>query len=218
MSNWYAQNLAQRVAQWTAWLRWLMASPDTALPSVGAFLLVRDMNNEMPPITRSLDEPDLAAPSITPTDAIAHALHVPTVAVASRSWRLSVLQTILLIALGAGIGANLRYFIAQWAGQSLGTAFPYGTLIINVTGSFLLGVIYTLLLRLDLAYAPALRLLLGVGVLGGYTTFSSFSYETAQLLLEHNSLGALLNPLLSVVGGVVSCLVGIALAGLLARA
>jgi CrcB protein len=169
------------------------------------------MNDESSPLIH-LDEPDLAVPPLPSSDADSRALHVPVSRHTAHTWRLSVLQTVLLIAFGGAIGANLRYFVTQWAGQVFGTAFPYGTLIINVSGSFLLGVIYTVLLRLDPAYTPALRLLLGVGVIGGYTTFSSFSYETSQLLLERSALAGLLNPLLSVAGGVISCLLGIVLA------
>jgi len=121
------------------------------------------------------------------------------------------MQTILLIMLGAALGATARYFLAQWAAQRFGTSFPYGTLIINVTGSFLLGLVYTILLRTSLAHAPLLRAFLGIGLLGGYTTFSSFSYETSQLLLEGNLTGAVLNPLLSVLGGILVCVLGIAL-------
>jgi fluoride exporter len=182
---------------------------------VEAFLLVSHMPKQPPPLTHSIDEPDLALSPLKPSDAVARVLRVPMSGHTSRPWRLSVLQTILLIALGAAIGANLRYFVAEWATQTFGTSFPYGTLLINVSGSFLLGVIYTVLLRLDPAYAPALRLLLGVGVLGGYTTFSSFSYETAHLLLGRSIFLGMLNPILSIAGGVISCLLGIGLAELM---
>ena len=121
------------------------------------------------------------------------------------------MQTVLLIALGAALGATARYFLAQWAAAHFGATFPYGTLIINLTGSFFLGFIYTILLRSNPASAPLARAFLGVGLLGGYTTFSSFSYETSQLLLEGNILGALVNPLLSVLGGIVLCILGIVL-------
>jgi fluoride exporter len=121
------------------------------------------------------------------------------------------MQTILLIALGAALGAIARYVLAQWATARFGATFPYGTLIINLTRSFLLGFIYTVLLRTNPASAPLARAFLGVGLLGGYTTFSSFSYETSQLLLEGNIVGAVVNPLLSVLGGIMLCTLGIVL-------
>jgi CrcB protein len=123
--------------------------------------------------------------------------------------------TIALIMVGAGLGATARFFLAQWAAARFGASFPYGTLLINLTGSFLLGLIYTILLRANPATAPLARAFLGVGLLGGYTTFSSFSYETSQLLLEGNLLGAIVNPLASVLGGVIVCVLGIALGNLM---
>jgi fluoride exporter len=122
--------------------------------------------------------------------------------------------TIILIMVGAGLGATARFLLAQWAAARFGASFPYGTLLINISGSFLLGFIYTILLRANPATAPLARAFLGVGLLGGYTTFSSFSYETSQLLLEGNLLGAIVNPLASVLGGIVVCMFGIALGNL----
>src|SRR4051812_9883091 len=78
------------------------------------------------------------------------------------------------------VGANLRYFVAQQAAKWAGTSFPYGTLAINVTGSFLLGLF--LVWSTDRVIAdPRWRLLIAVGFCGGYTTFSSFAYETFAL-------------------------------------
>ena len=158
-----------------------------------------------------IDEGDLIHPPLGLRDAAGS--EVPT-SVAHRQFhsrRRSRMPTVLLIVLGAALGATARYFLAQWAAQHFGANFPYGTLIINITGSFLLGLVYTVLLRTSLAYAPLLRAFLGIGLLGGYTTFSSFSYETSQLLLEGNVTGAVLNPLLSVLGGILVCILGIAL-------
>jgi len=158
-----------------------------------------------------IDEGDLIHSSLGLKDAAG--LEVPTSVVDRQihSRRRSRMPTVLLIVLGAALGATGRYFLAQWAAQHFGANFPYGTLIINITGSFLLGLVYTVLLRRSHAYAPLLRAFLGIGLLGGYTTFSSFSYETSQLLLEGNLTGAVLNPLLSVLGGILVCVLGIAL-------
>jgi CrcB protein len=85
------------------------------------------------------------------------------------------------ISVGAVLGANARYLVAVWAAERISAAFPYGTLAINVTGSFLLGLFLGLLAERAPA-DPTLRLLLAVGFCGSYTTFSTFSFETIDLL------------------------------------
>ena len=116
------------------------------------------------------------------------------------------MSKLLLIALGAAIGANLRYAVSVGAAQRWGSAFPYGTLIINVSGSMLIGVVLALAARSGLG-APW-RLLLVTGFLGGYTTFSSFAWETYQLAVEGGLGPALLN-----VGGSVGLGLGGVVAG-----
>lgn len=87
------------------------------------------------------------------------------------------------IALGAAAGANARYWVGLWAGDWFGAAFPVGTLVVNVTGSLILGFLYALAgSRLDIS--PELRLLAAVGFLGSYTTFSSYTVESLALLQE----------------------------------
>jgi CrcB protein len=87
----------------------------------------------------------------------------------------------VLICLGGAVGTAARYLlgglIARWAGPD----FPYGTLLINVLGSFLIGIIQQVGLS-SLVLPEALRVALAIGVLGGFTTYSSFSYETIKLL------------------------------------
>jgi fluoride exporter len=84
----------------------------------------------------------------------------------------------LAISLGAVVGANLRYFMSRLAARILGPVFPYGTLTINVLGSFVLG--FFLAWTTERAMVdPRWRLLIAVGFCGGYTTFSSYAYETA---------------------------------------
>ena len=87
---------------------------------------------------------------------------------------------ILLIGMGGFVGANLRYLLQLWAVSHWGASFPYGTLIINVTGSFVLGFFLTLATE-QIAASPNWRYLIAVGLLGGYTTFSSFTVETLAL-------------------------------------
>ena len=101
-----------------------------------------------------------------------------------------MLVNVLLVAVGGGLGAAARYLAGLWIVARLGADFPWGTFFVNVTGSFLIGIILVLVERGELP--PGARLFLAVGVLGGYTTFSSFSYETLQLLGGEGSLGPVL--------------------------
>lgn len=115
------------------------------------------------------------------------------------------------IAAGAMLGANARYFIGLWAGTRFGAGFPYGTLIVNLTGSFLLGfLVATATGRLDIP--GEVRLLLGVGFLGSYTTFSSFSVESLTLLENGNVWTGLLNIFGNNLAGLLCALLGVFLA------
>jgi len=124
------------------------------------------------------------------------------------------MTTILAISLGAAIGANLRYLLSIWAVQQWGATFPYGTMLINVLGSLVIGFILTLAAT-RISLSVAWRLLLVTGLLGGFTTFSTFSYETYSLLAEGSWLAAGLNALGSVIIGVVAVFLGIGVARLL---
>lgn len=87
------------------------------------------------------------------------------------------MQAVLWISLGAIAGANARYFISRWAAKALNPAFPYGTLIINITGSMLLG--FFLIWTSERVLAdPRWRLMIAIGFCGAYTTFSSYAFET----------------------------------------
>ncbi|MGI8541724.1 MAG: fluoride efflux transporter CrcB [Rubrobacteraceae bacterium] len=91
-------------------------------------------------------------------------------------------MNVLLVAAGGAIGASLRYLAGVWLASRLGADFPWGTFFVNVTGSFLIGVVLVLV---EGGSLPAgARLFLAVGVMGGYTTFSSYSYETLGLLMD----------------------------------
>lgn len=87
----------------------------------------------------------------------------------------------LLIGMGGFAGANLRYLLQLWTTTHWGLRFPYGTLIINVTGSFVLGFFLTLITE-RISVSPNWRYLIAIGLLGGYTTFSSFTVEAIGLL------------------------------------
>jgi len=87
------------------------------------------------------------------------------------------------IAFGAAVGGVSRYYLASSLQQRLGVAFPWGTLVVNVTGSLLLGFLIRYALATP-AVSVELRAMLTTGFCGGYTTFSTFSYETAALIEE----------------------------------
>jgi CrcB protein len=121
----------------------------------------------------------------------------------------------LTIALGAAAGANLRYALSLWAARQWGAAFPYGTLLINVSGSFAIGVVMVLLTT-RFSTGDFWSPLLVTGLLGGFTTFSTFSYETSTLLISGSWLPAGLNILASVGLGLVGVFLGASLARLIA--
>jgi CrcB protein len=119
---------------------------------------------------------------------------------------------IFWVALGGALGAVARYGVARWCGRVFGTAFPVGTLLINVTGSFMLGFLATILALRTVPHSEAVRLGFAVGFLGSYTTFSTYEYESDQLLRDGQWLFAAANLLGSVVAGLVAVRLGIALA------
>ncbi|XXX82209.1 fluoride efflux transporter CrcB [Sorangium sp. So ce134] len=122
---------------------------------------------------------------------------------------------LLLLGLGGALGTLARYAVGLWCQRRTGGAFPYGTLAVNVVGSFLLGVIMQLSATTDLLGTTA-RLTLGVGVMGGFTTYSTFDYETLKLLQDRARLTAGINLVATVAGCLVGGLLGIALASYVA--
>lgn len=115
----------------------------------------------------------------------------------------------LVIFVGAGIGGLARYTLSEWVQPSSGS-FPWGTLVVNVTGSLLLALTYGLLE--GTAVAPEWRAFLGIGVLGGYTTFSTFSYEAVRLLQDGEWQRAALYVVGSVVVSLAAAMIGFRLA------
>lgn len=120
------------------------------------------------------------------------------------------LRELLLVAGGGAAGSVLRYLVSDTV-QRLYPALPIGTLAVNVSGSLLIGLFAGLVEYREL-FGPGARLLLVVGVLGGYTTFSAFSLETLSLLRSGQSLLALLNVLLQLSLGVAAAAAGFAAA------
>lgn len=122
-----------------------------------------------------------------------------------------MMKNLVLVAAGGGIGASLRYLTGIAALRWFGPNFPWGTLVVNVVGSFLMGLVAELIIR-RIGVGSDLRLFLMTGLLGGYTTFSAFSLD-AIFLFERGALFAALGyVLLNVVGAIVALVLGLALA------
>ncbi len=118
---------------------------------------------------------------------------------------------ILAIAAGGSIGAVMRYLVSTGVYSYLGRGFPYGTLVVNVLGSLLMGLLYELFLQ-RLAVSVELRAVLLVGFLGAFTTFSTFSIETINLIEQGYLLKAVGNILASVILCVLAAWLGLQLA------
>jgi CrcB protein len=121
------------------------------------------------------------------------------------------MQTLLLVAGGGATGAVLRYLVGVQAVRTMGHGWPYGTLAVNVLGGLLMGVLVGLLAFRGGADQEKWRLLLGVGVLGGFTTFSAFSLEVALMIERREWGGALGYSLASVVLSVAALFMGLLL-------
>jgi CrcB protein len=117
-----------------------------------------------------------------------------------------------LVCLGGAVGTGARYLVAMEMPRLVGTAFPYATLSVNVLGSFLLGAVMQVGLTTDVM-TPSTRLVLATGVMGGFTTYSTFNYETMEYLRRGTYWLAALN----VAATVLLCLVAGALGLALAR-
>jgi CrcB protein len=108
-------------------------------------------------------------------------------------------------------GTLARYGVSVWCQQRLGAAFPYGTLIVNFVGSFLLGAIMQLSLTTEVL-TPTVRLTLTTGMMGGFTTYSTFNYETLKLFQDRAWLAGAVNVGSTLIGCLAGGLLGIALA------
>jgi len=117
----------------------------------------------------------------------------------------------LWICLGGAIGTGARYLLSGWVLNVLGPSFPYGTLAVNVIGSFLIGLINYLGLQSEVI-SPSLRIFLTMGVMGGFTTYSSFNYETLQYLQEGIWFLGLLNILVMLLVCLVAGVLGFVMA------
>jgi len=106
----------------------------------------------------------------------------------------------MIVGIGGALGSVLRFWVGSYIGGRFGSRFPLGTFVINVTGSFLIGMILTILAE-KTQWSANWRYLIPIGFIGGYTTFSAFEYETFRLFQDGQMMSAALNVGLSVVVG-----------------
>lgn len=119
---------------------------------------------------------------------------------------------LFLICTAGAVGTGVRYLVGLWADQRLGKAIPYGTLLVNVVGCFLIGLVMQVSLRTT-AISPTLRLTLTTGFMGGLTTYSAFNYDVGRYLQAGAYTMAMLYLALTVVLCLVAGSLGVMLAG-----
>jgi fluoride exporter len=105
-----------------------------------------------------------------------------------------------MVGIGGAIGSALRFWLGSYLGGRLGSRFPYGTFVVNISGSFLIGMILTVMAE-KTQWSGNWRYLIPIGFIGGYTTFSAFEYETFRLFQDGQMVTAALNVALSVIVG-----------------
>ena len=127
------------------------------------------------------------------------------------------MERFLWICFAGALGTGVRYLVGLWAAQRFGIGFPYGTLIVNVVGCFLIAVVLQLALSVT-SFPVNLRLALTTGFMGGLTTYSSFNYETTALMQSGNARTAALYFAVTVVGCIAAGLLGTVLVRRLAGA
>jgi len=120
----------------------------------------------------------------------------------------SAMLKYLMVATGGAVGSVLRFWVGGSVSDRLGTRFPYGTFAVNCTGSFLIGLVITLIAE-HTNVNPNWKYLIGVGFIGGYTTFSAFEYETFQSMQDGKMLIASLNVILSIAIGLICVWLGV---------
>lgn len=124
------------------------------------------------------------------------------------------MDRLLWISLGGAVGTAARYLIGLWAGQRFGASFPYGTLIVNVSGCFLIAALMHL--AMVNGWPATVRAALTIGFLGGFTTYSSFNYETMRLMEEGAVATAFANVAATLLSGFAAGWLGLLLARQLA--
>lgn len=114
----------------------------------------------------------------------------------------------LIVGVGGFLGAIARFWLGGYVGAKLGTRFPYGTLVINCTGCFLIGLVVTILAERT-HWNPSWRYLIPIGFIGAYTTFSTFEFETFRAMQDGDMLVAFLNVAISLIVGFFAVWLGV---------
>lgn len=122
------------------------------------------------------------------------------------------MQSILLVGLGGALGAMGRYGVGVWVGRLHSSPFPLGTFTVNIIGSLAMGLLIGVLTRLMPPWQNEARLLVAVGLLGGFTTFSAYSLDIVTLIERHQAGVAFFYALISVLAGVAALFAGLFLA------
>lgn len=120
------------------------------------------------------------------------------------------MRALLFVGIGGGLGSILRYVVSVFVGRHIPIVFPMGTLLVNISGCFLIGVFYSIFARHADLHTDW-RLFLITGICGGYTTFSTFSYDGLILLKQGSGFSFMLYVLGSVVIGLLATFAGVAL-------
>lgn len=122
-----------------------------------------------------------------------------------------MITRLFLVCLGGAVGTGARYLTAVWAAGRFGVSFPVGTVLVNVLGSFLIGVL------MQLSLATDLRFMLTTGLMGGFTTYSAFNYETTMYVRSGAWTMAFVNVGATLIGCLLAGFAGLAIGRLLAR-
>jgi fluoride exporter len=109
----------------------------------------------------------------------------------------------VMVGMGGALGSILRFWLGSYIGERMGTRFPYGTLVINVSGSFLIGLVFAILTE-GAPWSPNWRYLIPIGFIGGYTTFSSFEFEAFRTIQDGQLGLGLLYVAVSVIAGFIA--------------
>jgi CrcB protein len=120
------------------------------------------------------------------------------------------MRPLIFVGIGGGIGSILRYVLSVFVGRHVPIVFPLGTFLVNISGCFLIGIFYSLATKYT-GFNPEWRLFLITGICGGYTTFSTFSYDGLILLRQGSNLAFLFYMIGSVVLGLIATFAGAAL-------